>query len=347
MLPRPDVKTSRSAREEDQRRRRRELLDRQKGRRAAQTAQSRALVPGLVAAAVLSSAQPAAPAVEDDDFDMGGATTDGAAASSVGADADMGVSGSAQGHGGHQRGSGSRVDANALLVGAEWLVDIPDDLAQNWVVAARPTGRRCLVIAHGGQTTAHWRGGRAKHFPSALPGGSRHGARGPAAAGGCELDCIFVEATSTFYVLDALAWKGHRLVDCAADFRHYWLADKIGETRASETTSRNPLRFAPLPRGACTAAALRDAYGSPAEFEKDGLLFWHREALYEPGPSPLLLLWGDAHCSRRFYDYGSEQMEQAVKAEPSKAARWKTAEVDAAWAFADLIAAVEPCMEMS
>ena len=61
-----------------------------------------------------------------------------------------------------------------------------------------------------------------------------------------------------------------------------------------------------------------------------------------------MLLWSDAQCSRRFYDYGSKRMEQAVKAEPSKAERWKTAEVEAAWVFADLLACVEqPRMEMS
>ena len=79
---------------------------------------------------------------------------------------------------------------------------------------------------------------------------------------------------------------------------------------------------------------------------QDGLLFMHRDALYEAGPSPLQLAWSDAGCSARFYDYGSERMAQVVAAEPDKAGKWRTDEVDAAWTCADLLQRVEqPGME--
>ena len=79
---------------------------------------------------------------------------------------------------------------------------------------------------------------------------------------------------------------------------------------------------------------------------RDGLLLMHRDALYEAGPSPLQLAWSDAGCSERFYDYGSERMAEVVAAEPEKAARWRTAELEAAWSIADLRAAVEHGMEL-
>ena len=63
-------------------------------------------------------------------------------------------------------------------------------------------------------------------------------------------------------------------------------------------------------------------------------------------PSPLLLSWSDARCSSRFYDYGSSQMAKALASDPSKASKWRTAEVEAAVPFEELVLAAEhPAME--
>ena len=272
-----------------------------------------------------------------------------------------------------------------VLMTPEWMVDVPSDLASCWLVAPRPAGRRCLVISGGANTRAHWRGGKPRTFPSALPNGSRATRSGGSAT--CELDCIWVEADQTFYVVDVLSWKDHRLVDCPWDFRRYWLAAKLAETRAGTACSTNPYRFELLGFVECSAASLRSAYfgsggsdagqgddcarssddcaggghdggagsgggmevedgATAAHAQRDGLLFAHREALYEPGSSPLLLSWSDAICSSRFYDYGSQRMADAIVADPSKASRWRTDEVDAACTFAELLAVTEqPSME--
>ena len=103
--------------------------------------------------------------------------------------------------------------------------------------------------------------------------------------------------------------------------------------RAGEATSSNPCRFVACPVFECTAAALAQLYDGASAAGSDGLLFLHRQALYEAGPSPLLLAWADARCSERFYDYGSEAMAKEIERDPEKAARWRTAEVGAAWAF--------------
>ena len=63
--------------------------------------------------------------------------------------------------------------------------------------------------------------------------------------------------------------------------------------------STNPCAFVPLQPQPCSAAALAAAYGAPLPYERDGLLFVHREGLYERGPSPLVLSWSDASCSVR------------------------------------------------
>ena len=358
--PREPVKARSDGRAE-QRRRREDVLARQKSRRASALALSRGLLAGEEPAAPVE--QPVASA--DDAME-----TTGAPAKKV-----------------------SLVDG---LMKAEWMVDVPSDLAERWYVAARPAGRRCLVVATGGLTKAYARGGRPRAFPSALPNGSRASRAGMST---CELDCIWREAEQTYYVLDVLAWKGQQLADCTTEFRLYWLRTKLAEARAMETTSRNPCRFVPLDYSDCPAASLRQAYAGPVAAEdvtmgaasfppssdvsvatamdaeddddgmagaahtavasnraaegggggsfrtsstawRDGLLFLHRDALYEAGPSPLLLSWSDAHCSSRFYDYGTERMDQAIAADPSKASKWRTEEVEAAVSFEEVLQAV-------
>ena len=229
----------------------------------------------------------------------------------------------------------ARGPATSLMT-AEWMVDVPIDLAQQWLVAARPAGRRCLVTTSGGSTRAHSRHGKPRTFPSALPNGSRATRSGLCA---CELDCIFCEEDQTYYILDVLRWKDQAMIDCPSDFRLWWLASKLTEGNASVQTSTNPCRFVPLAYAPCTPEALRQAYSGPFQFAcaQDGLLLLHREALYEPGPSPLLLSWSDASSSARFYDYGSEQFTAAVTADPAKGERWRAGQVETACGFADLL----------
>ena len=331
--------------EADQRRRRDELLRDQKQRRSGQIAELRGATAG---GGTTGDAVPA-----DDAQMLGGLPTAFGATANEGmraagaAGEGMQVESRGRGRNG-QRTANSRALAAALM-SPEWLVDIPSDLASRWYVAARPAGKRCLLCSGGGKTAAHGRSGWFRTMPSALPGGSRQG--GVSGTATCELDCIWVEPLQTFFALDLLSWKGHRLVDCPAEFRLYWLHAKLQETRAATASSTNPCRVLPLPWLECGGAALQQAYGWVAEeggerAARDGLLLMHRDALYEAGPSPLQLAWSDAGCSERFYDYGSERMAEVVAAEPEKAARWRTAELEAAWSIADLRAAVEHGMEL-
>ena len=94
------------------------------------------------------------------------------------------------------------------------------------------------------------------------------------------------------------------MVDCPSEFRRYWLQTKLAESRADISSSTNPCRFVAIEAAPCTPEHLERAYALPAPPERDGLLFLHKEALYEPGASPLFLSWSDASCSTRFYDYG-------------------------------------------
>ena len=81
---------------------------------------------------------------------------------------------------------------------------------------------------------------RATAVEKLTPGGMvawqrpfRYDKRGVSGTATCELDCIWVEPLQTFFALDLLSWKGHRLLDCPAEFRLYWLHAKLQETRAA------------------------------------------------------------------------------------------------------------------
>ena len=87
-----------------------------------------------------------------------------------------------------KRGRG-RCGRRALTRARRSMLDVPADLATSWLVAARPEGPRCLVVAARGATVARGRDGALLHrFASQLPAGSRATAEGHDAA--CILDCI-------------------------------------------------------------------------------------------------------------------------------------------------------------
>ena len=337
----------------DQRRRREAVLSSQRARRARMLAQSRGLWDGVPAPEAFdlsvddhgeseaesesmeTVATPASATAAADEMDTGGGGGSG---------------GKRAGRSGRTRRGPGRNVAAEQLTSAEWLVDVPPDLAGRWYVTPRPAGWRCLVRTSGELTRAYGRtGGKPRAFPSALPGGSR-ASRG--AVGACVLDCIWSDAEKTYYVLDVLAWNGHRLVDCPFEFRHFWLRQRLGADEAvpatQQRTAANPCVFAPLLALPATPLNLHAAYAGSPPFAapKDGLLFVHREALYEGGTSPLVLSWSDASCSARFFDYGSDQMQAQLKRRPGQAERWRAAELETAVRFTELWEAAErPPME--
>lgn len=61
------------------------------------------------------------------------------------------------------------------LMYSEWLVDIPDDFASEWLAVPCPIGKRVLVIAAKGETASYSKAGYClNRFPSCLPSGSLH-----------------------------------------------------------------------------------------------------------------------------------------------------------------------------
>ncbi|KAK7116316.1 snurportin-1-like [Littorina saxatilis] len=173
------------------------------------------------------------------------------------------------------------------LMLSEWLVEVPPDLAEEWLMVLCPVGRRTLVVTNKFSTKAYSKGGHfIRSFPSHLPGGKRRQSQSK----NCTvLDCVYNELEKTFYVLDLMCWNGHSIYETETEFRFFWLHDKFQEIpELGETSKTNPLKFVPLPSFPCTPESITNAVTS-ANFEIDGLLFYHKRTHYLFGSSPLVV----------------------------------------------------------
>ncbi|XP_042331196.1 snurportin-1 [Sceloporus undulatus] len=177
--------------------------------------------------------------------------------------------------------------ANQLML-SEWLIDVPQDLVQDWLLVVCPVGKRALIVASKGSTAAYTKSGFCvNRFPSLLPGGNRRNS-----AAGKDytiLDCIFNEAKQTYYILDVMCWRGHPVYDCQTDFRFYWLQSKMQEEEGLGEKSRlNPFKFVGLQSYSCAPESLCEVLSTDFPFEVDGLLFYHKQSHYNPGSTPLV-----------------------------------------------------------
>ncbi|KAB1217366.1 Snurportin-1 [Morella rubra] len=128
------------------------------------------------------------------------------------------------------KGSQARKWFAGQLMLPEWMIDVPDQLAQDWYVFARPAGKRCFVVSTNGTTVSRLRNGSIlNRFPSALPNGARARDASGSAQSYSILDCIFHESDQTYYVIDMVCWRGYSLYDCTAEFRFFWLNSKLAE----------------------------------------------------------------------------------------------------------------------
>uniref|UniRef100_A0A8C6GT01 Snurportin-1 n=1 Tax=Mus spicilegus TaxID=10103 RepID=A0A8C6GT01_MUSSI len=177
--------------------------------------------------------------------------------------------------------------ANQLML-SEWLIDVPSDLGQEWIVVVCPVGKRALIVASRGSTSAYTKSGYCvNRFSSLLPGGNRRNST--TAKDYTILDCIYSEVNQTYYVLDVMCWRGHPFYDCQTDFRFYWMHSKLPEEEGlGEKTKINPFKFVGLKNFPCTPESLCEVLSMDFPFEVDGLLFYHKQTHYSPGSTPLV-----------------------------------------------------------
>ncbi|KAG1054375.1 hypothetical protein G6F43_003610 [Rhizopus delemar] len=182
--------------------------------------------------------------------------------------------------------------ANQIMY-AEYLESIPSDFMKEWVSVICPKGKRCLVTSGKGQTIARSRGGKIlRRFQSILPNGSRY----HLGSDYCILDCIYDAVHWTFYILDIMCWKGYSVTDCDTNFRNFWLHTKFQPNELDLPNSENRFyKFVPLQ--AISTTEVSSIAKNPEQYlnetqqntyEIDGLLFYHKQAHYIGGSTPLV-----------------------------------------------------------
>jgi snurportin-1 len=150
------------------------------------------------------------------------------------------------------------VHNKSLLTVPEWMVEVPSDIMRyddathqytsDWIIMARPEGKRCIVTSGKGITTSRLDNGHLLHtFKTILPGGGIQTQHSHSAI----LDCIYQEETSTYYILDLLEWNGMSYTLTTTEFRFYWLRSKIDEISLLQfdpyrNTSKYQFRIPPM-----------------------------------------------------------------------------------------------------
>ncbi|TDG52886.1 hypothetical protein AWZ03_000429 [Drosophila navojoa] len=172
---------------------------------------------------------------------------------------------------------------------SEWLRHRPDNLS-DWLLVPCPVGKRCLVMASNGRTKVYNKAGRiVMQLRSLLPGD------GYVQKFKTVLDCVYVQEMDTFFVLDALSFGQQLLLDCDANFRFFWLRSRFDEHgELSERSNRNEKPFKLLEyydfedASAVEQALQRYPQWEANQPQLDGLLFYHKEACYTCGSTPLV-----------------------------------------------------------
>uniref|UniRef100_A0A915PV07 Nucleolar protein 6 n=1 Tax=Setaria digitata TaxID=48799 RepID=A0A915PV07_9BILA len=174
--------------------------------------------------------------------------------------------------------------ADELML-SEWLVDIPERLSKDWICLPCPVGRRCLVVASNGVTSAYSKSGYLiTQFHSYLPGGN-HPCRGTYTL----LDCVFDAKSPTFYCLDMIAWNSLTVADSDFDCRLFMMNSRITENENFKEVSKQiPYRFICLPYCRCENSSMEEMMKQNFDFELDGVLFYHASVHYLKGQSPLV-----------------------------------------------------------
>uniref|UniRef100_A0A8C3J5F0 Snurportin-1 n=1 Tax=Calidris pygmaea TaxID=425635 RepID=A0A8C3J5F0_9CHAR len=208
--------------------------------------------------------------------------------------------------------------ANQLML-SEWLVDVPLDLEQEWVVVVCPVGKRALVVA------SRVSGSKGFHLAFARWVGQslEHSSTSPVfvCAVYCILDCIYSEVKQTYYILDVMCWRGHPVYDCQ-DSQVFLLRAALQQVTPNLSWCRGLF----LPR--CSTQHL--PFLLLVFFQVDGLLFYHKQTHYTPGSTPLvgwlrpymvpeiLGLAVPATALTTKPDYAGRQLQQIIQSKKSK-----------------------------
>ena len=112
----------------------------------------------------------------------------------------------------------------------EWMVEVPNDLARNWIVMPRPEGHRYLVSCKRGKASIRSLSGYTKNIKTNLPGGqyaslSQSVKNRMNFAGNCILDVII--ADTCVYAMDILVFNSTEYAESEAESRLFTLHSRV------------------------------------------------------------------------------------------------------------------------
>ncbi|KAL7047251.1 hypothetical protein ACKWTF_002845 [Chironomus riparius] len=169
------------------------------------------------------------------------------------------------------------------LMLSEWMMEIPDDL-ENFLLVACPKGIRCTLSnekTKGSLSKLYYKNGTEfLSIKTNLPKGT-------------VLDCIY--SKTTIFVLDVMKYEEREFIECDTAFRSYWIRNKFIEDDLRIYESNNKcLKFQLLEMlDFADSHVIQNCFQTFPLFENDividGFLFYHKEASYTFGESPLVL----------------------------------------------------------
>ncbi|OXU25788.1 hypothetical protein TSAR_003209 [Trichomalopsis sarcophagae] len=172
-----------------------------------------------------------------------------------------------------------RKDYARMFMLSEWMLEVPQDFAENWYMVPCPVGKRVLLVAQKGLTRLYTRKGiEIAVLRTYLPGGNHKRCHNSFTI----LDCIWIPNKKECYVLDVLAWSNQELINCDTDFRFYWLKSQIEEHPELQTIRKgvNDCSVIQLPYLSCDQPFY--------DCLQNGLLFYHKQIPYTNGRTPLV-----------------------------------------------------------
>lgn len=164
----------------------------------------------------------------------------------------------------------------------------------SYSITPRPLGIRCMLVAGNSITIAFDMNGKQfKRFNSNLPSGNNQDlVRNEYVI----LDCIYSE--NSFYVVDIICWKQHILYEVSADCRLQMARLYLSSINCTEISDKHEAVIKPTVIYEGNLQGLEEAYTTPTDYLKDGLLFYHNEGLYIQGVSSMVLIYKDTYCSQ-------------------------------------------------
>ncbi|CAL1546829.1 unnamed protein product, partial [Lymnaea stagnalis] len=161
---------------------------------------------------------------------------------------------------------------------SQWMERKPENFETDYLTCICPIAKRRIIVATNGSTCTYNKYGKlVDRFTSSLPNGAPSLAEGEKQNEMIILDCLWSGNFQKFFVIDIMQWRQQSFYDMEAEFRFFWLEDKLTDVTlksGKRELSLEVLTKIPSNKG-CIQAALSDA-----EYKVDGLLCFEKKSKY-------------------------------------------------------------------